>query len=127
LANAMSLVIIGESDMHSSDISKTLRKNSTEEERILWSKLKDRKFHNLKFRRQYPFEKYILDFACLEKTFIIELDGSQHSLDKNSEGDAVRDKFLKSKNFKILRFWNNEIGKNLNGVLDTIATELGLN
>jgi very-short-patch-repair endonuclease len=112
--------------MQSSIIAKKLRKNLTDEERILWSKLKNRNFYNLKFRRQYKFDKYILDFVCLEKNFIIELDGSQHGFDYNKKKDILRDNYLASKNFKVLRFWNDDVRKNLNSVLETMEREIGL-
>lgn len=100
-----------------SKIAKKLRKNSTPQEIILWSRLKNRRFQDLKFRRQYPLGKYIVDFLCLEKRIIIELDGWQHKEENQERYDKKRNKFLKSLNYKVIRFWNNEVNDNLDGVL----------
>ncbi len=112
--------------MHSNKLSKTLRKNSTDHEKKLWRHLRNNNFHELKFRRQYPFGNYILDFVCLEKNIIIKLDGSQHNIGENPAKDHTRDNYLKLHDFKILRFWNNEINENLDGVLETIGRECGV-
>ncbi len=97
--------------------AKSLRRESTPQEIILWSKLKNRNFHNLKFRRQYSIGKYIVDFICLEKKIIIELDGWQHKEENQERYDEERSKFFKKCGFRILRFWNNEVNDNLNGVM----------
>ena len=96
--------------------SRNLRKKSTPQEIKLWSRIKNRNFHNLKFRRQHIIDKYIVDFICLEKKIIIELDGSQHKREKDRKYDHERNNYLKNLGFIVLRFWNNEIDKNLNGV-----------
>lgn len=93
-----------------------LRKKSTPQEVIVWSRLKGRKFKNLKFRRQHLFIKYVADFVCLEKKLIIEIDGSQHKEDNQRRHDKERTAFLEGLGFRILRFWNNEVNKNLDGV-----------
>ncbi|HBI17193.1 MAG TPA: DNA-cytosine methyltransferase [Candidatus Moranbacteria bacterium] len=93
-----------------------LRKNSTPQEIILWSKLRNRKFNKLKFKRQYPIGKYIIDFICLDKKLIIELDGWQHKEENNENYDQTRTDFLENNGFKVIRFWNNEINNNLEGV-----------
>ncbi|MEI6730362.1 MAG: DUF559 domain-containing protein, partial [Pseudomonadota bacterium] len=100
--------------------ARELRKQTTKPEEIIWDCLRDRKLAGYKFRRQHPIEHYIADFACLENKLIIELDGGQHSLEK----DAKRTEFLESKGFKILRFWNNDVLENLEGVFDTILSTL---
>ena len=92
------------------------RKKSTPQEIILWSRLRGRKFKNLKFRRQHLFEKYVVDFVCLEKKLIIELDGYQHKEKEQKLYDKERTEFLESLGFKVIRFWNNEINNNLEGV-----------
>ena len=89
--------------------SRVLRKNMTPQERKIWSFLRKRSINNLKFRRQYPIENYIVDFICHEKMLIIEIDGGQHNQEKNKKYDINRTKFLESKGFKVIRFWNNEI------------------
>jgi very-short-patch-repair endonuclease len=97
--------------------SRKLRKDSTPQEIILWAQLKDRRFYNLKFRRQYSIGNYIVDFICLEKKLVIELDGWQHKEEPQERYDKERNKFLEKIGFRVLRFWNNEINSNLNGVI----------
>lgn len=99
------------------ELTRELRKKSTPQEIILWSRLKGRKFNNLKFRRQHLIEKYIVDFICLEKKLIIELDGWQHQEEEQKRYDQERTIFLESLGFSIIRFWNNEVNSNLDGVL----------
>ena len=98
-----------------------LRRDMTEPERILWAMLKDRQFEGFKFRRQVPLGHYIVDFVCYEKRLIIETDGGQHA---ESEGDAVRDSWLASQGFRMLRFWNVDIRQSLDGVMATILEAL---
>ena len=99
-------------------LARNLRKNQTVAEQILWYQLRNRRFLNYKFRRQYSVEPYIADFICLELKLIIEIDGSQHydQFDKDTE----RTLFLNQRGFKIVRFWNNELFDNLEGVLERI-------
>lgn len=104
--------------------SQELRHNQTHLEQKLWLLLKGRQFEGCKFRRQHPIYPYIVDFVCLEKNLVIELDGGQHTDNKNY--DSQRDEFLKSKGFTILRFWNNEVIENLEGVLYRVSESLGL-
>jgi len=94
--------------------SRKLRKESTPQEIILWSRIKNRQFKNLKFRRQYQIGKYIVDFICEEKKLIIELDGWQHS--EQEEYDLERTKYLERQGYRVLRVWNGEINSNLTGV-----------
>ncbi len=101
-----------------------LRKNQTPQEIILWSKLRNRGVKGLKFRRQYPIGKYITDFACFEKKIVIELDGWQHKTDEGKTHDKERSEFLKNEGFRILRFWNNEVNRNLEGVILKIEDEV---
>lgn len=99
-------------------LAKTLRKNATHVEDLLWQKLRARQFEGLKFRRQQPIEDFIVDFVCFEKRIIIELDGGQHARDRDR--DFERDRFLSEAGFTVLRFWNNEVLENLDGVLEKI-------
>jgi len=82
-------------------IAKTLRKNQTDAERLLWQKLRDRQLEGMKFRRQRPIGKYIVDIVCIEKKIIIEADGSQHY---HSEDDKIRDEYLRDQGYTVLRF-----------------------
>ena len=104
-------------------LSKKLRNNSTKEEIILWQSLKQKQL-GVKFRRQQPIGKYIVDFVCFEKKIIIELDGGQHNESSNIEKDKMRDLFFNQNGFKVVRFWNNEIHQNLDGVIEKIQTEI---
>ncbi len=97
--------------------SRRLRKEMTDVERILWSNLRSRKFEHFKFRRQVPLGRYIVDFICFEHKLIVELDGSQHI---DSAHDAIRDAWLKSQGFRVLRFWNGDILHGLDGAMRAI-------
>jgi len=99
---------------------KKLRNAATPQEIILWSKLKNSQL-GFKFRRQHSIGKYIVDFYCPEKKLIVELDGSQHI---DSEYDRERDKYLKDLGFRIIRFWDNDVNNNLEGVLLRILKNL---
>jgi len=98
--------------------ARVLRKDSTESEKKLWRYLRSKQICSLKFRRQQPIGPYIVDFVCFENKLIIELDGSQHIDDKQK--DLKRDKWLHSEGFTVLRFWNNEVMVNTDGVLSVI-------
>ena len=98
--------------------ARSLRKNQTEAERLLWRHLRNRQLCQAKFRRQFPINPYIVDFACLELKLIIELDGGHHA--EQISYDEKRDFFLKQQGFKILRFWNNDVTGNLEGVLERV-------
>ncbi|MDH5684079.1 MAG: endonuclease domain-containing protein [candidate division WOR-3 bacterium] len=103
------------------EIAKNLRKRSTDAERTLWKHLRARQIDGLKFRRQEPIGQYVLDFICYEKGLVIELDGGQHSISEKE--DAERDIWLKQQGFKVVRFWNNEVLMNINGVLEVIRKQ----
>ncbi len=96
----------------------SLRNNQTIHETILWSRLKNKKL-GCKFRRQHSIGKYIVDFYCPEKKIIIEIDGSQH-LEKNKESDLLRDEYLANIGFEVLRIGNDEINRNIDGVMEKI-------
>jgi very-short-patch-repair endonuclease len=98
-------------------LAKNLRKRATDAERLLWKYLRIKQLENLKFKRQQPIGTYIVDFVCFEKRIVIEVDGGQHSA---SENDAMRDAWLSSQGFKVLRFWNHEVLTNIEGVLEVI-------
>ena len=101
-----------------SNLAKDLRKNSTDAERLLWKYLRSKTIEGFKFRRQQPIENYIVDFVCLEKRIVIEVDGGQHAVEK--EKDTERDRWLESQGFKVLRFWNNDVLTNIQGVLEMV-------
>ncbi|MCA0395433.1 MAG: endonuclease domain-containing protein [Proteobacteria bacterium] len=103
-------------------LQRTLRNHPTDAERRLWQHLRGRQLDGCKFRRQHPFGDYILDFVCLERKAVVEVDGSQHS-DRIAH-DAERTRFLHDRGFVILRFWNNEVFENIEGVLEVIMAML---
>ena len=102
--------------MKNTNLAKTLRKNMSKQERILWKLLRNSNLNNCKFRRQHPIGDYIVDFICLEKFLIIEIDGGQHNKSENIEYDNKRTQYLEKRGFKVLRFWNNDIDLNISGV-----------
>lgn len=102
-------------------LAKNLRKSSTDAERCLWKYIRNKNFLGLKFRRQVPIGKYIVDFACFKNKINIELDGGQHNEDTAIKNDKVRTKWLESQGFKVLRFWNSDVLKNTAGVWDEIG------
>lgn len=97
-----------------------LRQNQTIAERKLWSYLHNRKCLGLKFFRQYSVGSYILDFYCPEIRLAIEIDGSQHLLPNHANHDQIRTKYLNKQNIKLIRFWNNEVMNNIEGVYTKI-------
>lgn len=101
-------------------LARKLRKEMTPAERLLWSRLRDRRLAGLKFRRQVPVGPYIVDFLCAEARVIVEIDGGQHNLPDARAQDQERTRFLEAKGYKVLRFWNNEVLGNLEGVLTVI-------
>ena len=105
------------------DLARTLRRNATEAERIMWRLLRDRRLEGLKFRRQVPVGPYIADFASIEQRLIVELDGGQHA---ESASDVRRDGFLAANGWRVVRFWNNEVMRNREGVLESIQQALTL-
>jgi very-short-patch-repair endonuclease len=102
--------------------ARTLRHNMTEAEKRIWQILRSHGMNGYKFRRQVPIGRFIADFACHEARLIVEIDGGQH--DRSSPQDAGRSGFLENQGYRILRFWNNEVLANPDGVHETIADEM---
>jgi very-short-patch-repair endonuclease len=98
--------------------AKQLRGSMTDAERRLWYWLRAHRFHDLKFKRQAPIGRYVVDFICFEQSLIIEADGGQHLM---SEGDKRRDTWLQSDGYRVLRFWNDDVLKRTNVVLERIS------
>jgi len=103
--------------------ARAMRKALTPQEVKLWVHLRSWRALGHHFRRQVPKDGYILDFVCLKARLIVEADGGQHGFEKNVRSDAVRDEHFRQLGFEILRFWNNEIDENLDGVLETIFSK----
>ena len=100
------------------ETAKELRTNSTDAESLLWQRLKAKQLDGLKFRRQEQIGRFIADFVCYEKSIIVEADGGQHALEKKK--DEERTQWLNSQGFTVLRFWNNDVLTNIEGVLEVI-------
>ncbi|MEK6807096.1 MAG: DUF559 domain-containing protein [Pseudomonadota bacterium] len=101
--------------------AKSLRRRMTDPERLLWFRLRAHRLHGHKFKRQHPLGPYILDFVSMENYLVIEVDGGQHA---DTTNDVVRDRWLAPRGFNVLRFWNNEVLQNTDGVLEVIAAAL---
>ncbi len=102
--------------------TKQLRSNSTDAERNLWAHIRNRRLEGWKFRRQLPVGQYIVDFACPELRLIIEIDGGQHA--EQIHDDLGRTKFLQTKGYRVVRFWNNEVPGNIEAVLEALTLTL---
>ena len=101
-------------------LARTLRKDSTWAERTLWKHLRNRGVGEAKFRRQFGIGPYILDFFCAEALLAVELDGDVHGQPQQERHDRHRDEFVADLGIKVLRFWNDEVRANLDGVLEEI-------
>ena len=101
-----------------------LRRNHTDAEKLLWSRLRNKQFFGVKFFRQYSVGPYILDFYCPKTGLAIELDGGQHAEKENQDFDLVRTEYLKGQGIAVLRFWNNDVMQNREGVLGRIAERI---
>ena len=104
--------------------AKALRSSQTDAEQRLWYHLRAHRFMGLKFKRQKPIGRYIVDFVCVERRLIIELDGGQHA--EQVTYDQQRDAWLRSQGYTVLRFWNNDVMQELEGVLEQIRGVVAL-
>lgn len=104
-------------------IARKLRRDQSDAERLLWSHLRARQLEDAKFLRQLPLGPYVADFACRSLKLVIELDGGQHAENAN---DRERTRELERMGYRVIRFWNNEVLSNPDGVLETIAREIVL-
>jgi very-short-patch-repair endonuclease len=111
----------GEGALTLTKAARELRSRMTDAERKLWFALKDRRFAAFNFRRQVPVGPFIADFLCFELRLIVEVDGGQHA---DSVRDVERDDWLARNEFRVVRFWNNDVLQNLEGVPTNLATEL---
>ena len=101
--------------------ARRLRARMTDAEKRRWFALRDRRFQSFKFRRQVPIGPYVADFLSFASRLIVEVDGGQHAA---SRRDVKRDRWLAENDFRVVRFWNNDVLSNLEGVLTVLATEL---
>jgi very-short-patch-repair endonuclease len=101
--------------------ARKLRVASTDAERILWVHLRNRHLGGYRFVRQYPIGPYFADFACRDAMLVVEVDGGQHS---DSSSDIARDRLFNEVGYGVLRYWNTDVTRNLNGVLETLLLTL---
>jgi very-short-patch-repair endonuclease len=101
-----------------------LRANQTGAEQLLWRELRKLEIEGRHFRRQVPVGRYVVGFACMTSRLVIELDGSHHGEAPNKERDSARTRWLNFEGYRVLRFWNNDLVENLDGVMQTIYAEL---
>ena len=97
--------------------ARSMRREPTEAEEKLWHQLRDRRLDRIKFRRQVPIGKYIADFVCVDAKLVVEIDGSQHA---ELDYDLERSAELKARGFRVLRFWNDDVLRDMSSVCDTI-------
>jgi very-short-patch-repair endonuclease len=109
------------SDRKNTDRVRQLRRNATDAEMKLWFAVRDRRLAGFKFVRQKSIGPYVVDFLCRDRKVIVEVDGGQHA---ESAHDQVRDAYLASEGYSVLRFWNSDVLGNIDGVLQTILTSL---
>ena len=100
--------------------ARRLRVNTTDAETKLWRYLRRLETKGTHFRRQVPIGPYVADFACMAARLVIEIDGSQHAEDESKARDDKRTRWLESEGYRVVRFWNNDLVQNLDGVLDVI-------
>ena len=105
-------------------LARNLRKNMTYPETIVWSRIRMKQLKGYQFYRQRPIAEYIVDFYCPKAKLVIELDGSQHKSVDNIKRDTLKDKNLESLGLKVLRYNNNDITENIEGVLERILSNL---
>ena len=105
-------------------MARVLRKNMTDAERFLWSKIRRKQLKEFQFYRQKNIGDYIVDFYCPAAKLIVEIDGGQHYSEENIVKDEVRDKFLSDLGFRVLRFSNSDVFKNIEGVVEEIYNHL---
>ena len=104
--------------------ARNLRQRQTDTESKLWAKLRKKQLEGVKFRRQQPIGSYIVDFVSFERKLVVEIDGGQHNEDTIREEDEARTALIKGKGYRVLRFWDNEVLTNIEGVLEKIRESL---
>ncbi len=110
--------------LHEMRRARGLREDQTEAERQLWRRLRNRLLGGFKFVRQEPVGPYFADFVCREEKLIVEVDGATHSTDDERRRDAKREEFMRERGYRIARFVNDDVYRNMDGVLETILAAL---
>ena len=108
----------------SNRVAKQLRANQTEAERRLWNLVRNKRLAGARFRRQHPIGPYYADLFCFSAKLVVELDGSHHAEPDKATHDEIRTKWLTERGYRVLRFWNVDVFKNPDGVLETIMNAL---
>ena len=103
------------------EFARDLRHKATDAEDLFWYRVRSRRLRGYKFKRQIPVGRFIVDFICTEAKLVVELDGGQHA---ESAGDKVRDGELKANGYRVLRFWNTDVLKSIDTVLELVEREL---
>ncbi|MDP2744175.1 MAG: endonuclease domain-containing protein [Dehalococcoidia bacterium] len=111
-------------DPNQTAFARQLRQKQTDAERALWARLRRKSIAGARFRRQQPVDRYIVDFACLEEHLVIEIDGGQHAGDNGVSRDERRSMRLRQLGYRVLRFWDNEVLTNTDGVVERITEVL---
>ena len=106
------------------DRARELRREQTPAERKLWSRLRRKQIYGLKFRRQHPIGRFIVDFCCVPQTLVIEVDGDSHSV--QGEYDRERTAWLEDRGYRVIRFTNRQVERQIDAVLDRIARACGV-
>ena len=104
--------------------ARKLRKTMTPQEVKLWARLRELRLQDYHFRRQAPIDGYIVDFVCFGSRLVVEADGGQHGFGSQQSSDEKRDSYLTKNGFRTLRFWNSDIDRNIDGVMQTILQAL---
>lgn len=105
-------------------VAKRLRREMTEAERLLWSRLRGGQLNGRSFTKQFPIGGAVADFACRSAKLVIEIDGGQH--DRTKEADAARTHLIEAHGYRVIRYWNSDVFENLDGVLQDILTSLNI-
>jgi len=105
-------------------LARRFRKEHTRAELLLWLYLRNKQVKGIKFKRQVPIGRYIVDFASIQQKLIIEIDGGQHNEDIQKQKDNQRTQFLESQGYRVIRVWNNEIMHNIEGVVEVLHLSL---
>lgn len=104
--------------------ARKLRKEQTDAERLLWGWLRNQRLEGVRFRRQHPIGEFVADFVALDRRLIIELDGGHHNEDTRAEADGWRQEWLENEGYRVIRFWDNEVITNMEGVFKRIQESL---
>ena len=107
-----------ETDAALTEVARKLRRTQTDAERLLWSRLRAGQLHGAKFRRQVPLSPYVADFCCEAARLVVEVDGGQHG--ESIEVDEARTEFFEERGYRVVRVWNSDVLKNVDGVLEEV-------